>query len=112
MTEPLYKDIKESGDDIALDAGGNPEMVYDRDCIAQDLVHMVRDSGLLELQVGNRNKPQRDVTLNKVSMFIEEDERVVPGTVVIEESHLGEYFIVCESVDFGPIEFMASTGAK
>lgn len=108
MAEPLYKDLLVTDEDITLDAGRNPVMVYDRDCIAQDLVHMIRETGLLVELLGNRNEVMRAATLIKLELAIEEDERVVPGSVIIEEPKLGELYVVVESNDFGPIEFMAT----
>ena len=40
-----YIDLLISNDDLTPDAGGIPEKIADRASIAQDLVHMIRESG-------------------------------------------------------------------
>ena len=54
MAEPKYRDLLITDDDITLDAGGYPVLVTERACIAQDIQHMIRESGLLVDLVGER----------------------------------------------------------
>ena len=42
-----YIDLLISNDDLTPDAGGIPEKIADRASVTQDLVHMIRESGLL-----------------------------------------------------------------
>ena len=49
-----YIDLLISNDDLTPDAGGIPEKIADRASIAQDLVHMIRESGLLTEMLANR----------------------------------------------------------
>lgn len=100
---PTYVDLLVTEDDLTLDAGGNPCMVYDRDCIAQDLVHMIRESGLLVEMVADRDQHRRAENCIRLELAVEEDERIVPGSVTIEEPRPGEFFVQAETVEFGPV---------
>ena len=102
---PTYTDLLISGNDFTLDAGGNPVMVHDRDCIAQDLVHMIRESGLLAHLVGNRDERLKASILIELEIAVENDKRIKPGSVLIEEPELGEFYLVADTLEFGKIKF-------
>lgn len=98
-----YTDIRVADNDFALDAGNNPLFVHDVDCIAQDLVHMIRETGLLVELVANRDTRKKAANLNKIEMAVEEDERIAPGTVFIEEPSLGVFYLVADTLEFGTL---------
>ena len=106
LLEPLYIDILISSNDITLDAGGLPVLVNNRASIAQDIVHMIRDSGLLVDIVGERNAMRRRRNMVEITLLVDDDERIVPGSTVIEEASPGEYWLTAETVDFGKLDFM------
>ena len=92
-----YIDLLISNDDLTPDAGGIPEKIADRASIAQDLVHMIRESGLLTEMLANR------LNMIKVTLAVDDDERIVPGTAEITETSLGTYLLTAETVDYGPL---------
>lgn len=98
-----YFDILLTDDDLTLDAGGIPERCSDRDSIAQDLVNMIRDTGLLVDMVGDRDPMAKAANLVKLSLEVDEDERIVPGTCRITEAGLGVFYLQAETVEYGPI---------
>ncbi len=83
---PKYTDILVTDDDVTLDAGGNPVIIYDRDVIAQDLVHMIRENGYLPPLVGNRNRDDIERTKVEITIAVDNDYRIVPGSAAIEET--------------------------
>lgn len=100
-----YTDLNIQNDDFVLDVGGNPLLLTDRDVIAQDLVHMIRELGFLPPLVGNRNKDLIEKTMVEISIAIDNDERIVPGSTKVEHVELGRFYINAETEDFGIINF-------
>lgn len=111
MPEPTYRDLLISNDDLALDSGGCPLLVPDRSCIAQDIQHMIRESGLLVNIVGERDVRKRKTNLVKLTLMVDQDTRIKPGTARIEETWTGrervEFWLTAETRAFGRISFMA-----
>lgn len=103
MSNGKYIDIRISGDDIALDAGGMPVAVADRDSIAQDIVHMIRETGLLVQLVGNRDARTKARNLMLLTLEVDRDERIIPGTTEIEEVGLGQFNLTAQTREFGSI---------
>jgi len=96
-----YVDIKITDDDLTQDVGGEPELIYDADCITQDIKHLVRDSGLLVEIIGQRNDVVVQEKLQQLTLLIEDDERLIPGTVDITQESLGVFFIVATTYKYG-----------
>lgn len=101
---PTYTDLKITGNDFDLDAGGNPQLVHDVDCIAQDIMHMIRETGLLVQLIANRDNRKKAANLNKIIIAVEEDERIRPGTVFIQEPSLGTFYLLAETLEFGAMQ--------
>jgi hypothetical protein len=97
-----YSDIKIINDDVALDDSGQPIFIFDREVIAQDIRHAIRESGLLEALIGERNNKQRAIVFNKLKILVESDSRVTPGTSEINEPSIDQILIMA-STNFGPI---------
>ncbi|BFR48727.1 DUF2590 family protein [Nitratidesulfovibrio sp. HK-II] len=98
-----YIDLRISKDDVTLDAGGQPVLLDGRASIAQDIQHMIRESGLLVDIIANRDARARRTNLVRITMAVDDDERIVPGTTVISESALGEYWLTATTVKYGSI---------
>lgn len=98
-----YIDLRISRDDVTLDAGGQPVLLDGRASIAQDIQHMIRESGLLVDIIANRDARARRTNLVRITMAVDDDERIVPGTTVISESALGEYWLTATTVKYGSI---------
>lgn len=102
-SEPLYLDLLISDRDLTLDAGANPSRCGNRLSIAQDIKHMLLESGLPTLLIGERSGVIRaDIRLQMV-LLIEEDDRIEPGTVQIFEKDLSTLIITADTVDFGKL---------
>lgn len=111
MTTPLYTDLLVTDDDLTLDAGGNPVLVTDRDCIAQDIVHMIRETGLLVELVADRDRRHKEDNKVRLIIEVENDSRIVPGSVNIHEpdDRGGVLYLLAETAEFGPIRLALET---
>lgn len=92
-------------DDIAVDAGGCAQYIDGRSSIAQDIVHQIRESGLLKSLIGERDQETRASYLIELIEIIEDDERLIPGTTKITESDVEQYWIQSQTVDYNELGF-------
>ncbi|MEH6649987.1 MAG: DUF2590 family protein [Motiliproteus sp.] len=105
-----YIDLLIEGDDLSLDQAGLPVLVFDRDSIAQDIKHAIRESGHLIEMVAERSDEKRRLLLQKIRMVVEEDRRIVPGTVEITlltpnfTGSAGDWALVADTREFGPVD--------
>lgn len=108
-----YQDLLIRDDDLALDAAGYPLLVEDRACIAQDIMHMIRESGLLVELVGERDVKKRKTNLVRLTLAVDNDYRIRPGTARVEEHWTSrntvEFWLTAETLEFGLISFLAWT---
>jgi hypothetical protein len=101
-----YIDLFIQGDDLVLDSGRIPQLLDDRASIAQDICHMIRDSGLLVTLMAERDRFRRRDGISQLELMIEADERLVPGTASITEQAVGVYLVTATTLKFGLIEVM------
>lgn len=104
-----YVDLLFTDDDLTLDSAGEPILIFDRDCITQDIKHLIRDSGLMVQIIGQRNPVTVEVLLQELMLMIEKDERLVPGTIDIETTSLGVFFITAQTYKFGTINVQVTS---
>ena len=100
----VFVDMKIVDDDLVLDSAGNPVFVYDRDVIAQDLRHAIRESGILYDLIGESRLQNRQLVFNKLQTLVESDRRVLPGTSEVSELSPGNLLVEAQT-EFGPIEW-------
>lgn len=105
MAETFYIDLLITDNDLTLDTGGEPVHVDDRDSIAQDIKHLIRESGLMVQIIGQRDTVKVRANLQTLELLIEDDERLVPGTVKITQTTRELFFVTAETIQFGLIEF-------
>lgn len=99
-----YFDLLITNDDLTLDGGNVPILCNNRISIAQDIKHALRESGLVTALIAERSRIlRRDIILQMI-FLIEDDERLVPGTIFVTEESLSRLFITAETYDFGSIE--------
>lgn len=106
-----YRDLHISNGDIVLDAGLNPTYLTDRAAIAQDIVHAILETGIAHLLVSDRRTGVTADTQIKLKLLVEEDVRIMPGTVRIEEVSSGQWWVFADTIDFGPISSRITGGA-
>lgn len=104
----LYIDLLVTGEDITLDTGKQPILCDKRTSISQDIKHALLESGLVTALIGERSRVLRSDILLQMELLIEEDERIVAGSIILQDTqHQDELTlnISAETVDFGPIHF-------
>ena len=100
----LYIDLLITNNDLTLDPSNQPLLVEDRASIAQDIGHMIRESGLLVTLVAERDRFRQADCIQQLELLVETDVRLVPGTVRILEEGKGKYLVTAKTVEFGSVE--------
>tara|TARA_R110002124_G_scaffold80776_10_gene213569 strand:+ start:3095 stop:3430 length:336 start_codon:yes stop_codon:yes gene_type:complete len=101
----IYRDLHILNGDVVLDAGSNPTYLTDRDVIAQDIVHAILDTGLANLLVSDRGTGVTQDTQTKIKLLVEDDVRIMPGTVKVQQSEInkGQWWVYAQTIQFGEI---------
>lgn len=102
-----YIDLRITDNDLTLDAGNEPALLNNQDSIIQDIKHLIRDCGLLSACIGERDSAKIAVLMQQLELKIEEDLRLVPGTVKITRTAIETFFISATTVKYGVIRFEA-----
>ena len=99
-----YIDLLIAGNDLVLDPSNQPLLVQDRASIAQDIAHMIRDSGLLVSLVAERDPLRQRDCRQQMELLVEADERLVPGTARVLPEAPGTYLVTATTVKFGHVK--------
>ncbi|AOE80775.1 hypothetical protein A7318_19995 [Pseudomonas lurida] len=99
-----YIDLLIVDNDLSLDLSRQPLLIEDRASIAQDIAHMIRESGLLVTLVAERSKLRQRDCIQQLELLVEADERLVPGTALISQVRPGQYLVTAKTMKFGDIE--------
>ncbi|EKF5349686.1 TPA: DUF2590 family protein [Escherichia coli] len=103
MSEPLYIDLLILKGDFVLNAGYEPELCNNRKSIGQDIIHALIESGLATELIAERSPTMRADIFTRMELLIEDDERIIPGTVEISEESQKCLWITASTYDFGGI---------
>ncbi|WP_434357421.1 DUF2590 family protein [Parasalinivibrio latis] len=106
----VYQDILIENGDVVLDAGRNPVLIQDRAVIAQDIKHAIIESGLAVEMIAERSRSKRADLRNQIELLVEEDLRLVPGTVRLEEPNPGKIWVFATTREFGDFEIEVING--
>ncbi|MEQ4671817.1 DUF2590 family protein [Providencia manganoxydans] len=98
-----YIDLLITHRDFTLNSGNEPTLCNNRVSIAQDCVHAIIESGLATQLVGERSPTLRADIRNQIEMLVEDDERIIPGTISVNEESPVKLWITAETYDFGSI---------
>ncbi|RKJ83773.1 DUF2590 family protein [Aeromonas veronii] len=104
MSEPKYIDILVMDGAWQLDAGGQPRYTQDRHSIGQDIKHRIMESGLARKLIGERSPTLRADVMTEIELLVENDVRLVPGTILIREEAAGRVQVVASTYEFGHLE--------
>jgi hypothetical protein len=99
-----YIDLLIADNDLVLDPSRQPLLIEDRASIAQDIAHMIRESGLLVTLVAERSRLRQRDCIQQLELLIEADERLVPGTALIKQVEPGQYLVTAKTLKFGDVE--------
>lgn len=105
-----YVDILITDNDLTLDAAGEPRLIADRGSISQDIKHLIRESGLMVTIIGQRSRFAIASAIQELELLIEDDERLVPGTIKITEPVFEAYFVEADTVLFGSLALTVGIG--
>lgn len=100
-----YTDLLITDDQITLDSFGLPVLISGRASIAQDIKHMIRETGLLVEVIGERHPENVQRKMNQLERHIEDDTRIKPGTAKITRTDVETFFITAKTIEYGDIEF-------
>lgn len=101
--QELYLDLLITDEDITLDSGNMPIICNNRISIAQDIKHAILESGLVTLLIGERSRILRRDIILRIILLVEEDQRLIPGSINITEESHNRFFLTAETYDFGTI---------
>ncbi|ULF83394.1 DUF2590 family protein [Vibrio alginolyticus] len=104
MADYKYQDILIENGDVVLDAGRNPILIQDRAVIAQDIKHAIIESNLAVDLIAERSPSKKADILTKLELLVEEDVRLVPGTVRLDEPTEGTIYVFADTMDFGELQ--------
>ena len=104
MSEPKYIDILVIDGAWQLDAGGQPRMTQDRHSIGQDIKHRIMESGLARKLIGERSPTLRADVMTETELLVENDDRLIPGTIVISEEAPDRILVTARTYEFGSLE--------
>ncbi|MEZ8060458.1 MULTISPECIES: DUF2590 family protein [Vibrio] len=98
-----YQDLLIENGDVVLDAGRNPVLIQDRAVIAQDIKHAIIESNLAVELIAERSPSKKADIRTKLELLVEEDVRLVPGTVQLEEPTEGTIYVLATTAEFGDL---------
>ncbi|EOI3546614.1 DUF2590 family protein [Cronobacter dublinensis] len=103
----LYIDLLIEGRNFILNPGNEPVLCNNSQSIGQDIVHAILESGLATELVAERSPTLRADILTRLELLIESDERIEPGTVLVNEESPTRLWITAGTWDFGPVSVRA-----
>ena len=105
MSEILYIDLLIENGDFSLNAGNEPELCNNRKSIGQDIIHALIESGLATQLIAERSPTLRADIFTQLELLVENDERIVPGTVEISEESQKRLWVTASTYDFGTLSY-------
>lgn len=106
MSDLFYIDLIITQGSFSLNSGREPELCNNRQSIGQDVIHAILESGLATELIAERSPTLRADIFTQMELLIESDERIVPGTVVINEETPARLWITADT-DFGALSVRA-----
>lgn len=103
MSDLLYIDLLIENGNFVLNTGKEPELCNNRKSIGQDIIHSILESDLATQLIGERSPTLRADIFTQLELLIEEDERIVPGTVEVSEENQKRLWVTASTYDFGGI---------
>ena len=95
-----FIDLLITDDDLTL-AAGEPRLATNKDCIEQDIRHMIREHGLAVQMIANRNSVEIAYLAQRIEIEMEKDVRLVPGTAQVTQLNTGVFLATADTKRFG-----------
>ena len=87
--------------DLSLDEALTPVQLTKTQVICQDIKHRILESGLLAQLVGLRNTNAIAMILTEIELVVEQDERLIPGTIEVFRTAQGQLSVKAQTIDKG-----------
>ncbi|RAW93264.1 MULTISPECIES: DUF2590 family protein [unclassified Photorhabdus] len=110
MDEPKYIDLFINERNFTLNSGNEPRFCHNRVSIGQDCVHAIIESGLATKLIAERSPTLRADIRTQIEILVEDDERIIPGTIIINEESPTKLWIFVETYEFGRINVSVGNG--
>jgi len=99
-------DLRIENGDLAFEPDDEPLFLADVHVVAQDVKHLLLESGLGPELVADDQDPAS--VLERIAFEVEEDRRIRPGSARAESSAPGAYVVIAETMDGAAIEQQVS----
>ncbi len=103
MTTEKYSDLLIVDGALSLDVGAQPNLTNTRASIAQDVKHMLMESGLVTKLLAQRSSTLRSDVYTEIELLVETDTRLVPGSIVLDIRSPKLITITATTYEFGNI---------
>lgn len=110
MDDLRYIDLLITDRNFTLNAGDEPALCHNRVSITQDVAHRIIESGLATQLVAERSPTIRADIHTQMEILVESDDRLIPGSVVIDEESPKRLWVTADTVDFGRINLSVNDG--
>ncbi len=87
--------------DLSLDDALTPMQLTKTQVINQDIKHRILESGLLVQLVGLRNTNAIAMILTEIELVVEQDQRLIPGTIEVIRTLQGQISVKAQTIDKG-----------
>ena len=92
-------DLNILDNDISLDTFAVPNQLTGNDVIAQDVKHRIIESGKATKLIGLRNKDIVSKILTEIELIVEQDDRLVPGTITVTKQLAGNISVTAQTIE-------------
>lgn len=103
MISTLNIDLNILDGDLSLDDFSTPMQVTNANVISQDIKHRLIESGKLPPLIGLRNTDIVNKILTEIELIVEQDIRLVPGTIKITLTGTGIISVTAQTQDYGVV---------
>jgi hypothetical protein len=105
MSELLYIDLLIENGNFVLNTGREPVTCNNRKSIQQDIAHAIIESGLMTEMIAERSPTLRADILTRLELLVEDDERIIPGTIELTEESLSRLWVTASTYEFGGLSY-------
>jgi hypothetical protein len=103
MISTLNIDLNILEGDLSLDDFLSPSQITNADVISQDIKHRLIESGKLPPLIGLRNTDIVNKILTEIELIVEQDTRLVPGTIKITLTDMGVISVTAKTQEYGVV---------
>lgn len=100
----IHIDLNILDGDLDLDNIFSPSKLTVADVISQDIKHRLLESGLLIRLIKLRNVNGIAMVLTELELVVEQDNRLIPGSINIFKNQSGSISITASTKQYGKLE--------